>query len=215
MNRLQISAQKRDLGSKSDLKSMRKAGKVPGVLHGSDEYSLPLVLESLALKKAISTSAGLNAVLNLEIDDLGAQTVMIENLQRDTLKEGVYLHVDLIRVSLDKKIEVHVPVQLHGQEKRINDGGIVSQPIFEVHVLSIPTAIPEHVKVDISGMAIGDTVQMKDIVLPEGCTAVTLPDVVLVSILQPRGGVEAPAAVEATAVVPEPEHKAEAVKPAK
>ena len=116
---------------------------------------------------------------------------MVENLQKDFLKEGVYLHVDLIKVSLDKKIDVHVPVMLVGHEKRLSDNGIVSQPIFEVHVMSTPDMIPENFKVDISGMEIGDSVLMKDLVLPEGCVAVTGADEMLVSILHPRGGTEA------------------------
>ena len=188
MNRLQISAQERILGSKSDLKNLRKTGKIPGVLHGQGDYSLPLTLDHLDLKKAISTSAGRNVLLNLEIEGLGSQTAMIENLQKNFLKEGVFLHVDLIKVSLDKKIDVHVPVILVGHEKRVSDSGIVSQPIFEVHVLSTPDLIPENFKVDISGMVIGDSMQMKDLVLPDGCDAVTAADEMLVSILHPRGG---------------------------
>ena len=191
MNRLQLTAQKRILGSKSELKNLRRTGKVPGILHGTDDYSLPLTLDQLDLKKAISTSAGRNVLLNLEIEGLGSQTAMVENLQKDFLKEGVYLHVDLIKVSLDKKIDVHVPVMLVGHEKRLSDNGIVSQPIFEVHVMSTPDMIPENFKVDISGMEIGDSVLMKDLVLPEGCVAVTGADEMLVSILHPRGGTEA------------------------
>jgi large subunit ribosomal protein L25 len=190
LNRQVIIAQKRNLGSKSELKNLRRTGKVPGVLHGLDDYSLPLTLDQLDLKKAISTSAGRNVLLNLEIEGLGSQTAMVENLQKDFLKEGVYLHVDLIKVSLDKKIDVQVPVMLVGQEKRVNDNGIVSQPIFEVHVQSKPDMIPEHFKIDISGMAVGDSVLMKDLKLPEGCDAVTAADEMLVSILHPRGGTD-------------------------
>ena len=191
MNRQKIVAHKRILGSKSELKNLRRTGKVPGVLHGLDDYSLPLTLDQLDLKKAISTSAGRNVLLNLEIEGLGSQTAMVENLQKDFLKEGVFLHVDLIKVSLDKKIDVQVPVVLVGQEKRINDNGIVSQPIFEVHVQSKPDMIPENFKIDISNMAVGDSVLMKDLELPEGCDAVTAADEMLVSILHPRGGTEA------------------------
>ncbi len=188
MNRIKISAQKRNLSSKGYLNILRKSGKVPGVLHGRDNSSLPLTVDSVDLKKAINTSAGLNVLLNLEIDDAGTHIAMIEKLHRDILKDSVYQHVDFILVSLDKKTDFTIPVVLVGQDKRVSDNGIVSQPTHEIHVRSIPTSIPEHIEVDISALKIGDTLMLKDITLPEGCEAVTSANEMLVSIMHPREG---------------------------
>jgi large subunit ribosomal protein L25 len=203
LDRIQISATKRELGSKSYLHSLRKSGKVPGVLHGNNNFSLPLALDANDLKKALSTSAGKNVLLNLEIYGIGSHTAMIENLQRDTLKNDIYLHVDLIRITLDTKIDINIPVILVGQDKRVIDGGIVSHSVYEVLVKSVAKSIPENIMVDISKMTIGDIIVLKDIALPNGCEAVTPLDTVLVSILHPRDSSTKPEATETEVAKPE------------
>jgi large subunit ribosomal protein L25 len=202
LNLTQITAEKRSLGSKSYLKSLRAAGKVPGVLHGQDMYSLPITVDSIELKKAMSTAAGHNVLLDLKIED-DSKTAMIENLQRNVMKEGVYLHVDLMLVSLDKKIEVNIPITLVGQDKRASDDGIVAQPIHEIAIQSIPTAIPENIRIDISGLKIGDSILLRDITLPEGCEAITAADEMLVQIMPPRVS-EEEAETESTEEATEP-----------
>lgn len=211
MNCIQISAQKRNLSSKGYLNTLRKSGKVPGVLFGRDNYSLPLTVDSADLKKVMNTSARQNVLLNLEIDDTGSHMAMIENLQRNPLKDGVYLHVDFMLVSLDKKIDFNIPVILIGQDKRVNDDGIVSHPIHEVLLRSAPTSIPENIMVDISSMKIGDSIMLKDITLPEGCEAVTSLNEMLVSILHPHEGSDATEPAETA----KPDHGVTVETPAK
>ena len=128
---------------------------------------------------------------------------MIENLQRNVLKEGIYLHVDLMLVSLDKKIEVNVPVVLTGQDKRAQDDGIISQPFYEIAIESTPASIPESIRIDISGLKIGDSILLSDVTLPEGCEAVTEADAVLVHIMPPRS-VEEETETEAAEETAEP-----------
>jgi large subunit ribosomal protein L25 len=185
VNMIQLTAEKRKLGSKGYLKSLRADGKVPAILHGQNIDSLPLTVEAVELRKAMNTPAGRNVLLNLVIDG-EEQAAMIENLQNDFLRDGVYVHVDLTLIDLNKKIEVDIPVVITGQENRPGDEGVVSQPIHEIAIMSAPTSIPENIKVDVSGMTIGDAVYLKDVELPEGCEAVTSLDEMLVNIIQPR-----------------------------
>ena len=84
MNFVQISAEKRPLGSKGYLKSLRRNGSVPGILHGHNLDSTPDSIDAKDLLKAISTPAGRNVLLNLVIES-DTQTAMIENLQEDIL----------------------------------------------------------------------------------------------------------------------------------
>ena len=186
MNRLQLKAERRKIASKGYLKSLRNAGKTPGVLHNRGGESLHISVESSDLKKALHTSAGMNVLLNLEIEDEGIQLARIEDLQYDVLRDGIYTHVDFGRVSLDQKIEVHVPIILIGQEDRAKDDGVISQAEHEVVLLSSPDSIPDNLHADISSLVIGDSIHMKDLVLPEGCEAVTDPDDTIVSIIPPR-----------------------------
>lgn len=186
MDRIKLAAEKRPLKSKGYLRELRQAGKVPAVLHGHENGSVHIMVDSVELRKAINTSVGLNAVLDLAIDDFGTEIAMVENLQRDYLRENVYLHVDFMRISLDKKIEVSIPIVLTGQDNRSGDEGIVSQPIREIQLMSSPTSIPESIHIDVSGMTIGDSIHLRDIELPEGCEAITPPEEMLVSIISPR-----------------------------
>ncbi|NLO36300.1 MAG: 50S ribosomal protein L25 [Clostridiaceae bacterium] len=185
------------------MNSLRTAGKVPGVLHDRKGMSVPVSVDSIDFKKAISTSAGHNAILGLQLEDAN-HTAMVEHLQKHTLKDDIYVHVDFMLVSLDEKIEVQVPLVLVGQEKRAKDDGVISQATHEITLLSKPTEIPDSIKVNIAGMTIGDTLHLKDIQLPDGCEAQTEPDEVLVSIMAPRTS-EEPAEGEEAAEPAEPE----------
>ena len=203
MDRIKLHAEQRPIKSKGYLKSLRQSGKVPAVLHGHKDGSVHIMVDSIDLRKAISTSVGLNAVLDLEIAGFGTEIAMVENLQRDYLKEGVYLHVDFNRISLDKKIEVSIPIVLSGQDHRSAEDGIISQPIREIHLMSSPTSIPESIHIDVSSLKIGDSIHLRDIELPEGCDAVTPPDEMLVSIMSPRVMEEEPAESEEEPAEPE------------
>ncbi len=205
MDLIPLKVEKRELSSKGYLRTLRTSGKIPAVLHGSKQYSLPITLDAKELVRALNTPAGRNVLLELHLAD-EKKPAMVENLQRDLIKEDVYQHVDLMLVSLDEKIEVSVPVVLVGQDSRVNDDGVISQPIYEITILSTPLAIPENIRVDISSMAIGDAIVLGDITLPEGCEAVTASDEMLVNILPPRVE-EEPETDEAAeaADLPEPE----------
>jgi large subunit ribosomal protein L25 len=197
MNRILLKAENRELSSKGYLRQMRLAGRVPGVLYGHGGHAVPLSVESTELSKALHTSAGLNVLLNLELDTGAQEIAMIKSLERDVIKAGAFTHVDFVRISLTDKIEVSVPILITGDERRLVDGGVVAQPIREIIVLSSPGAIPEHFTVDVSGMVIGDSVTVADIVLPEGCELVTDVNEMIVNVMPPRVAQEA--ADEATA----------------
>lgn len=201
MNFVNIAVDKRELGSKGYLNSLRTSGKVPGVLHGAKLFTQPVIVDSSELKKALSTSAGRNVLLSLQLDG-EEKTAMIENLQNDFLREGVYIHVDLKLISLDEKISVNIPVLLTGHEDRVSDDGVVSQPLHEIEILSKPTEIPESIKVDISGLAIGDSILLKDVTLPEGCDVVTDLHEMVVSIMAPRIAEEETEAADEEAAEP-------------
>ncbi len=213
MNFIEIKANKRALGSKGYLKDLRRDGKIPGVLHGQQQASIPLYLDSPDLRRALNTPAGRNVLLKLILDD-ETQTAMIENLQEDIVRDDVYLHIDLKLISMDEAIEVQVPILLHGQDLRESDDGFVSQQLHELTLMSKPAAIPESIRVDVSGLLIGDGLVVGDITMPEGCEAITPADEMIVTVLAPKALEEeeeedAEALDEDAAAVPEPERVGE------
>ena len=196
MDRLILEADKRKLSSKGHLNSLRREGLVPAILHRRGEDSVPVTVNGLAFKKLLHTEAGLNIIFNLKI---GSESFLarVEDIQYDVLRDGIYTHIDFGSVSLTEKIEVSVPVMLEGQDDRENDGGVVTQPLYELVVLSLPDAIPGHLTADISQLTIGDSMHAKDIQLPEGCELITDPDESVVSVTAPRVEEEAEETEEA------------------
>src|SRR5690606_22989601 len=78
-----------------------------------------------------------------------------------------------------------VPIVLVGEDVRESDGGVVTQALRELPVSCLPTAIPERIEVDISGLVIGDTITVGQISLPEGVHTSHDGEDTVVSILAP------------------------------
>src|SRR5690606_22545717 len=76
---------------------------------------------------------------------------------------GTYDHVDLYRVPMDRPIVARVPIRIQGRDQRPNDGGLVAERLHEVEVRCLPAHLPEAIVVDVSGMAVGDTLYVSDL----------------------------------------------------
>lgn len=151
---------------------LRHAGKVPGVVYGHGIDPLPVAVQARDLRAALSTDAGLNALLDLQVDGTSHLTLARE-LQRDPIRNRV-THVDFQVVRRDEVIGVDVPIALIGDAVNVHQGdGVVDQQMFNLAVLAIPGRIPNVIEVDITELAIGDTVRVSDLALPEGVTTET------------------------------------------
>jgi large subunit ribosomal protein L25 len=156
----------RPVGTRSSGR-LRAAGKIPGVVYGHGIEPLPVAVDARALRAALSTEAGLNALLNLEVDGQSHLTLARE-LQRHPVRHTV-LHVDFQVVRRDEVISADVPINLEGDAVAVHQGdGVVDQQLFNLAVHATPTKIPNAITVDVSGLAIGDTVRVADLPLPEG-----------------------------------------------
>ena len=94
---------------------------------------------------------------------------MIKDLQLDPVRDRA-IHVDFQQVRLDRVIQTMVAVHLEGTPHGVTMGGVLSQPIHELNIEVLPTAVPEQLLVDISGLDIGDALRLADIPAPEGVT---------------------------------------------
>lgn len=148
---------------------LRAEGKVPGVVYGLGVDPITLTVEWRELRAALITEQGLNAVINLEID--GSRTpTLVKDMQRHAVRRNV-LHIDFIRVDLDKTVDVEVSISLEGEAEYVyREGGVVDQVLQALHITAKPADIPSGLTVDISGLRIGDALRVSDIALPEGVT---------------------------------------------
>ena len=156
------------LGSR-ETRRLRKQGVIPGVLYGRSE-PVAIAVDERELRRALTGKAGLHSILDVEIDGTGSSHASIlKDYQLDKVRGGV-THVDLQEVHLDRPIHASVTVHLIGGEDApgVREGGVLSQPLRELNVEALPLEVPEHLDLDVSHMALGDTLRLADIVVPEG-----------------------------------------------
>ena len=168
---------------------LRSAGKIPGVVYGQGEESLAIAVDWAELRRALTTEAGLNALITLEIDG-DEQLSIVKELQRDPVRRGV-THVDFIRISRDVEIEVEVPIVLEGHAEAVErEDGTVSHVLFALPIKARPDAIPPELTTDVTNMEVGDSIRVSDLRLPEGVRTELDPEEVVVTAQISRATIE-------------------------
>jgi large subunit ribosomal protein L25 len=170
-----LSATPRPPQGTRSVRRLRAEGKVPGVLYGLDADPVPLSVEWRELRLALITEQGLNAIINIEVDGEKTPT-LVKDMQRHPVRRNV-LHVDFIRVDLDKTVDVEVSISLEGEAEKVGrEGGVVDQVLTSLMITAKPADIPSGLTVDISGLEIGEALRVSDISLPEGVTTSVDPE---------------------------------------
>ncbi len=179
----------RPLGSRSSRRLLRD-GKVPGVVYGLDQDTLSLAVAWPDLRAALTTEAGLNALITLEVDGHEDLTI-VKDLQRDPVRRDV-IHVDFLRVSRDAEIEVEVPIVLEGHAEEVErEDGTVAHLLFTLTVKAKPGSIPNELTIDVSEMQLGDSIRVSDLRLPAGVSTEVDPEEVVVNAQVSRATIEA------------------------
>jgi large subunit ribosomal protein L25 len=180
-----VVAAREKLGS-AEARRLRRQGLVPGVLYGSGD-PVAITVAERELRRALTGAGGLHSILDVQIDGTGASHASIlKEYQVDPVRGGV-THVDLQEVRLDRPITASVTVQLVGGDDApgVREGGVLSQPLRELNVEALPLEVPEHLDLDVSGMATGDTLRIADISVPDGVTLLDDPETVIATVTAP------------------------------
>jgi large subunit ribosomal protein L25 len=156
---------------------------VPGIIYGGDGESLSFDVDARELRLALARAG---AVLDVSVDGSKATPVVLKEAQRHPVR-GETVHVDLLRVRLDRKIHAVVPLELTGVDDApgVKEGGILEQPTRELNVEALPTAIPESITHDVSEMQIGDTLMLSAVAVPEGVELLDDPEETALATLSP------------------------------
>ena len=165
MKRIELKAQVREATGKGGARKLRQQGFIPAVVYGQKTDTVSLTINASEFRKSVKGAAGGNAIINLVLDSPGQEgtkVVMIQGLQRDPVTHNV-LHVDFQEISLKEAVEVAIPIELVGKAAGIDEGGILQQIERELEIRCLPLNIPEKIEVDISNLAIGDSVHVRDI----------------------------------------------------
>jgi len=182
-----LKAERRQDTGKGVARKLRQAGKLPAVLYGGHEEPVSLVLdahEATHLFQAISVE---NTLIQLQVDGESAPVAtLVREVQAHPFKNQI-LHVDLLRVEKGVELELTVPIALQGTAKGVRDeAGVLEQMVYELPVRCIPSAIPEELPVDISGLAIGDSIHSDQVALPEGVRLLLDEVVTICAVHAPR-----------------------------
>lgn len=172
------------LGSRN-VRRLRKQGLVPGVLYGKGQ-ARPFAVGERDLRNALTGPSGLHAIVDVLIE--GTKTphhAVVKEFQRHPVR-GTVTHIDFHEVPLDQPIQATVQIELAGEAPGSRQGGVVQPVTRELHIEALPTAIPDHVTVDIGSLELGDTLRLEQIPAIEGVTFLDDPQTALALCESPR-----------------------------
>lgn len=177
-----ISVELRNKTGKGISRQLRRNGLIPAVVYGKGIDSVAVSLNPKELIAAIS-AGGKNTLLTLKGGgSLDGNVAILTDMFIDPLK-GVLNHVDLHRINLADKVKVEVKLNLVGIAAGVKEGGLLDFTTHAVEVECLPGNIPEQIDVDITNLAIGQSVHAGEVQLPAGLKLLSDPKASLVSIL--------------------------------
>ena len=177
-------------------KRLRREQRIPAVVYGLSQDPVSIDVAWADLRVALTTDAGVNAVIHLEIAG-EKQMLIVKDIQRHPVRRDV-IHVDFLRIDPDQDVTVDVPLVMIGEAKAVTDAdGMVDQNLFSLTVNASPENIPNELEMDISALGIGDSLRVADIVLPAGVTTDMDPEETVAIGMITRSTLEAMAAEEA------------------
>lgn len=169
---------------------LRLTGRVPAVVYGKDIEPQAIAVDRRELYGVLHTEAGLNALINLEIEGGSNQLTMAKVVERHPVR-GEIIHVDFITISLTETTRVEVLLELQGDPIGVREGGIIETINNSVVVEALPTDIPTSIIIDVSGMDVGDTLRVADLPVIEGVEYVDDVDQPLITVVLPAAEVAA------------------------
>jgi large subunit ribosomal protein L25 len=174
----------RDTGTRPS-RRLRREGRVPAVVYGMGAEPVAVSVVWRELRHCLKTDAGINAVIELDIDGT-RHTSIVKEVQRHPVRRDV-IHVDFLRVDPHKPVMVEVPVLLVGEAKKVAAmQGVVDQQLFRVSVSVRPDSIPNEIEIDVSDLDIGDVITVGQLNLPGGVVALSEADATIVQGLATR-----------------------------
>lgn len=168
-NHVQLNAETRAQNGKSHARRMRREqDQIPGILYGAGQAAQSISLPVKALTIALAEESTYSRILTLNVSGVD-QKVVLKQVQRHPSRPRI-LHVDFLRVDMNKKLTMEVPVHLHGAQDApgIKDGGILSHHLTEVEIQCLPADLPEFIELDISNLGLGESLHLSHLPLPKG-----------------------------------------------
>ena len=164
-----LSAELRARAGKGTARATRRGGRVPGIVYGGDREPMPISLEPGELSRAVARRGFFATLVDLTIDG-SVERALPREVQYHPVTDKP-LHVDFMRVAANSRVTVTVPVVFinHEQSTGLRRGGILNIVRHGIELNCPVDGIPDHLTVSLEGLAIGDSVHISAVALPEGC----------------------------------------------
>jgi len=212
-----LDAKKRDGRGKNEARRLRVSGRIPAVVYGARKdgqqpEGVPVAVDPKEVLRILHSESGANTLINLKLDGDAESRVMVRDYQLDPITHQL-LHADFYQLAMDKAIVVSVPIIVKGEAAGVKQqGGLLDFVTREIQVQCLPTDIPEHIDVDVSELALHQSIRVKDIAANPKWKAVTEGETMLVHVVMPKAeesaattAAEGAAAAPAAAAAAEPE----------
>jgi large subunit ribosomal protein L25 len=201
MAQAKLAAESRQDMGKGVARKLRAAGRVPAVMYGHGEQTRSLSLDAHELKILFSKVHWENTLITLDIAGESVST-LVREVQTHAFK-GDVLHVDFYQIHANEKLEVEVPIRMHGTPAGAKLGGILAHTINDLLVRCLPGNIPNHIDVDVSHLGMNESIHVRDLPLPDGVESVIDGDRTVCIVNPPSVAAEGAAPVEGATTEPE------------
>jgi large subunit ribosomal protein L25 len=190
MSNIAIKAEKRnnDELKKNAARRLRASGYVPGTIYGQAQEPVNIKVNRQEFKEIIKGKSIGNLILDMHVKADGKEKkeiALIKEIQQHPISLD-YLHIDFIRIEMKTEVEALVHVSILNEEESVgvkDEEGVVQHGVRELHILSLPSEIPEKIVIDIKDLHMGHHIKVSDLVLKDSIKVLNNPDEVIVSII--------------------------------
>lgn len=205
MAELTLEVTKREATGKGVARRLRASGRVPAVVYGAHREAVPIDVDRKTVSELIQKSQhGVRSIFLLKMSGTDQQRhAMIKDIQINPISRQM-THIDFVRVVMDEKIRVTVPVHVIGTAIGVKEGGVLDFQVRDLHIECLPGQIPDTIDVDVTNLGGHDYVRISELKLPEGVKVLDDPERVVVGVTHLKAEAE-PVVADVTAVPAEPE----------
>jgi large subunit ribosomal protein L25 len=194
----------RGTSGKGAARALRRSGKIPGIIYGHGREAEAVAIDTSTLTKMLVGVSAATTIVDVTVDGRAPVKALIREIQRDALRPGTIIHLDLYEVRGDEEITLEVPVRLIGVPDGVrNFGGVLDHVLRELEIEVLPGNIPEHIDLDVTALTIGHSLFVRDLQVPNA-KVLNDPDTPICTVVAPRTE-EAPAAAVEEVASTEPE----------
>jgi large subunit ribosomal protein L25 len=189
-----LNAKPRDDKGKGANRKLRAGGQIPAVIYGHGEATRSLSLDAHELELLFARVHVESTVIDLKIAGERGVKALVREVQTHPAR-GQVMHVDFYQIHAGERVHVQVPIRFNGTPAGVRAGGLLQHTMDELDIRCSAEAIPSHIDIDVSGLEIGDSIHVSDILVPEGVEVLDTGDRSVCSVIPPQAGItEAPAA---------------------